>query len=202
MKNDIMDADTRVRDHFAESIAIKQAAAEQLIPGIASAAQLMSQALLEEGKILSCGNGGSAGDAQHFSSELLNRFEMERPGLPAMALTTDTSTLTSIANDYAYEDVFAKQVRALGRQTDVLLAISTSGNSENVCRAIVAAHERAMKVVALTGRDGGRMAGLLAEDDVEIRVPATRTARIQEVHLLVIHCLCDLIDCTLLGAPA
>ncbi|HLT90672.1 MAG TPA: phosphoheptose isomerase [Woeseiaceae bacterium] len=197
-----MDADTRVRDHFAESIAIKQAAAEQLIPGIASAAQLMSQALLEEGKILSCGNGGSAGDAQHFSSELLNRFEMERPGLPAMALTTDTSTLTSIANDYAYEDVFAKQVRALGRQTDVLLAISTSGNSENVCRAIVAAHERAMKVVALTGRDGGRMAGLLAEDDVEIRVPATRTARIQEVHLLVIHCLCDLIDCTLLGAPA
>jgi D-sedoheptulose 7-phosphate isomerase len=195
-----MNAETRVREHFAESIAVKQASAEQLTRSITSAGQVMSRALLEEGKILSCGNGGSAGDAQHFSSELLNRFEMERPGLPAMALTTDTSTLTSIANDYAYEDVFAKQVRALGRQNDVLLAISTSGNSENVCRAIAAAHERAMKVVALTGRDGGRMAGLLAEEDVEIRVPANRTARVQEVHLLVIHCLCDLIDATLLGS--
>ncbi len=194
-----MDAETRVKEHFAESIAIKQAAAGELSTSISRAGQLMSQALLEEGKILSCGNGGSAGDSQHFSSELLNRFEMERPGLPAIALTTDTSTLTSIANDYAYEDIFAKQVRALGRQHDVLLAISTSGNSENVCRAIIAAHERAMKVVALTGRDGGRMAGLLAEDDVEIRVPANRTARIQEVHLVVIHCLCDLIDTTLLG---
>ncbi len=194
-----MDAETRVREHFAESIAIKQAAAEQLSTSIARAGQVMSQALLEEGKILSCGNGGSAGDAQHFSSELLNRFEMERPGLPAVALTTDTSTLTSIANDYAYEDIFAKQVRALGRQNDVLLAISTSGNSENVCRAILAAHERAMRIVAFTGRDGGRMAGLLADEDVEIRVPANRTARIQEVHLVVIHCLCDLIDTTLLG---
>jgi D-sedoheptulose 7-phosphate isomerase len=155
--------------------------------------------LLDEGKILSCGNGGSAGDSQHFSSELLNRFERERPGLPAMALTTDSSTLTSIANDYAYEDIFAKQIRALGRQNDVLLAISTSGNSENVNRAIVAAHERGMKVVALSGRDGGRMAALLGEDDIEIRVPATRTARIQEVHLVVIHSLCDLIDTTLLG---
>ncbi len=195
-----MDVETRVREHFAESIAVKQASAEQLTRSITGAGQVMSRALLEDGKILSCGNGGSAGDAQHFSSELLNRFEMERPGLPAMALTTDTSTLTSIANDYAYEDIFAKQVRALGRQDDVLLAISTSGNSENVCRAIAAAHERAMKVVALTGRDGGRMAGLLADDDVEIRVPASRTARIQEVHLLIIHCLCDLIDTTLLGA--
>lgn len=159
----------------------------------------MSQALLDDGKIMSCGNGGSAGDAQHFSAELLNRFEMERPGLPGLALTTDSSTLTSIANDYSYEDVFAKQVRALGRQNDVLLAISTSGNSENVNRAIVAAHERAVKVVALSGRDGGRMADLLDTDDVEIRVPAERTARIQEVHLVVIHCLCDLIDTTLLG---
>jgi D-sedoheptulose 7-phosphate isomerase len=160
----------------------------------------MCDALLDDGKILSCGNGGSAGDAQHFSSELLNRFEMERPGLPAVALTTDTSTLTSIANDYSYEDIFGKQIRALGRPNDVLLAISTSGNSENVCRAIVAAHDRGMRIVALTGRDGGRMAGLLKDDDVEIRVPATRTARIQEVHLVVIHCLCDLIDMTLLGA--
>jgi D-sedoheptulose 7-phosphate isomerase len=159
----------------------------------------MAAALLDEGKILSCGNGGFAGDSQHFSSELLNRFERERPGLPAMALTTDSSTLTAIANDYAYEDIFAKQIRALGRQNDVLLAISTSGNSENVNRAIVAAHERGMKVVALSGRDGGRMAALLGDDDVEIRVPATRTARIQEVHLVVIHSLCDLIDTTLLG---
>jgi len=195
-----MDAETRVKEHFAESIATKQAAVAEISLPVANGGQLMSQSLLDDGKILSCGNGGSAGDAQHFSSELLNRFEMERPGLPAMALTTDSSTLTSIANDYAYEDIFAKQIRALGRQSDVLLAISTSGNSENVCRAIVAAHEREMNVVALTGRDGGRMADLMGENDVEIRVPATRTARIQEVHLVVIHCLCDLIDTTLLGS--
>ena len=194
-----MDAETRVRAHFAESIATKQAAMDQLTRVIAAAARSMTDALLDDGKILSCGNGGSAGDSQHFSSELLNRFEMERPGLPAIALTTDTSTLTSIANDYTYEDIFAKQIRALGRQNDVLLAISTSGNSENVCRAIVAAHDRGMRIVALSGRDGGRMAGLLQDDDVEIRVPANRTARIQEVHLVVIHCLCDLIDTTLLG---
>lgn len=196
-----MDAETRVKAHFTESMATKQAAMDALCPDIAAAGRLMSDALLDDAKILSCGNGGSAGDAQHFSSELLNRFEMERPGLPAIALTTDSSTLTSIANDYSYEDIFGKQIRALGRQNDVLLAISTSGNSENVCRAIIAAHERNMHVVALTGRDGGRLAVLLRDDDVEIRVPASRTARIQEVHLLVIHCLCDLIDTTLLGTP-
>ena len=195
-----MDPVTRVRDHFAESIATKQIAAEQLAENIVTAGRLMSDALLDDGKILSCGNGGSAADSQHFSSELLNRFEMERPGLPAIALTTDTSTLTSISNDYAFEEIFSKQVRALGRTQDVLLGISTSGNSENVIRAIAAAHERGMKVVALTGRDGGRMAEVFAEGDVEIRVPATRTARIQEVHLVVIHCLCDLIDTALLGA--
>lgn len=194
-----MDAETQIKEHFAESIAVKQAAAEQLAPGIASAGQLMSQSLLDDGKILSCGNGGSAGDAQHFSAELLNRFEMERPGLPCMALTTDSSTITAIANDYSYAEIFAKQVRALGRKNDILLAISTSGNSENVCRAIVAAHEREMQVVVLSGRDGGRMADLLADGDIEIRVPATRTARIQEVHLVVLHCLCDLIDTILLG---
>ncbi|MBT8102686.1 MAG: phosphoheptose isomerase [Gammaproteobacteria bacterium] len=194
-----MDPITRVRDHFAESIATKQIAAEQIGESIVAAGRVMSDALLDDGKILSCGNGGSAADSQHFSSELLNRFEMERPGLPAMALTTDSSTLTSISNDYAYEEIFSKQVRALGRPADVLLGISTSGNSENVIRAIHAAHERGMNVVALTGRDGGRMASLFAEGDVEIRVPATRTARIQEVHLVVIHCLCDLIDSALLG---
>ncbi len=189
----------RVRDHFAESIATKEAAVDAVSQSIADAGDLMSRSLLADGKILSCGNGGSAADSQHFSSELLNRFEMERPGLPAMALTTDSSTLTSISNDYAYEEIFSKQVRALGRAGDVLLGISTSGNSENVCRAIAAAHERDMQVVALTGRDGGRMAAMFRDGDVEIRVPATRTARIQEVHLLAIHCLCDIIDTTLLG---
>lgn len=194
-----MDAETLVSEHFAESVATKQAAANVLAPSVARGGQLMAQALLDDGMILSCGNGGSAADSQHFSAELLNRFEMERPGLPAIALTTDSSTLTSIANDYAYEEIFAKQITALGRKGDVLLAISTSGNSENVNRAIDAAHERAVRVVALSGRDGGRMAAQLADDDVEIRVPAERTARIQEVHLVVIHCLCDLIDRTLLG---
>ena len=195
-----MDSLTRVREHFAESIATKQTAADALAESIAAAGQLMADALLSDGKILSCGNGGSAGDAQHFSSELLNRFERERPGLPGVALTTDSSTLTSIANDYAYEDIFAKQVRALGREGDVLLAISTSGNSANVNRAINAAHERQMQVVALSGKDGGPMAGLLVADDVEIRVPHERTARIQEVHLVAIHCLCDLIDEYLFGS--
>ena len=194
-----MDSVTRVREHFAESIATKQSAVDVISDSIAAAGELMAQALLDDGKILSCGNGGSAGDAQHFSSELLNRFERERPGLPAMALTTDASTITSISNDYAYEEIFSKQVRALGKAQDVLLGISTSGNSENVCRAITAAHERGMKVVALSGRDGGRMADMFDEGDVEIRVPATRTARIQEVHLVCIHALCDIIDTTLLG---
>lgn len=194
-----MDATSRVREHFAESMQVKQQAAEQLADVIADAGLLMSRSLESDGKILSCGNGGSAADSQHFSSELLNRFEMERPGLPAMALTTDSSTLTSISNDYAYEEIFSKQVRALGRPGDVLLAISTSGNSANVVRAIHAAHERGMRVVALTGRDGGEMASLYEDGDVEIRVPASRTARIQEVHLVVIHCLCDIIDRTLLG---
>lgn len=195
-----MDAESRVSNQFAESIVTKQAAADLLPPIIASAGLLMGQSLQNDGKILSCGNGGSAGDAQHFSSELLNRFERERPGLPAIALTTDSSTLTSIANDYAYEDIFAKQIRALGRGGDVLLAISTSGNSENVIRAIAAAHERDMQVVALSGRDGGQMAEILSAGDVEIRVPAERTARIQEVHLVIIHCLCDLIDESLFGS--
>jgi len=194
-----MDIAQRIQQHFEESIQVKQSSATALGAVIEAAADQIVKSLLNDGKILSCGNGGSAADAQHFSSELLNRFEMERPGLPAVALTTDSSTLTSIANDYAYEDIFSKQVRALGRDGDMLLAISTSGNSENVCRAITAAHERQMGVVALTGRNGGAIAGLLSNDDVEIRVPAERTARIQEVHLVIIHCLCDLIDAALLG---
>ena len=189
----------RIEKNFNDSIATKQASAEILQNSIALAAQTITQCLLAGGKILSCGNGGSAGDAQHFSSEMLNRFEMERPGLPAIALTTDTSTLTSIANDYSYDIIFSKQIQALGQAGDTLLAISTSGNSGNVVLAIKAAHERGMNVVALTGRSGGEMANSLSANDIEIRVPSESTARIQEVHLLVIHCLCDLIDHQLIG---
>ncbi len=149
---------------------------------------------------MSCGNGGSAADAQHFSGEMLGRFEMERPGLPAVALTTDTSTLTAIANDYQYAGIFSRQVRALGQAGDVLLAISTSGNSENVLRAVNTAHERDIRVVALTGGNGGTIAQALDPEDIEIRVPAQRTARIQEVHILIIHSLCDLVDAELLGS--
>lgn len=189
----------RVKQLFKASLETKQKALEVLPEVITAAAELIVKSLLAEGKVLCCGNGGSAGDSQHFSSELLNRFERERPSLPAIALTTDTSTLTSIANDYSYNEVFSKQVRALGRSGDILLAISTSGNSRNVMEAIKAAHQRGMKVVALTGRDGGAMRELLQDGDIEIRVPSPVTARIQEVHLLVIHCLCDLIDSQLFG---
>lgn len=181
------------RKHFAESIAVKQAAVD-LAPDIAAAGRKMAETLQAGGRILACGNGGSASDAQHFSGELLGRFEREREGLPAIALSTDTSALTAIANDYDYLQVFAKQVLALGRRGDLLLAISTSGNSPNVVAAVEAARHRGMRVVALTGRDGGRLAGDLAAQDVEIRVPAQRTCRIQETHIVVIHCLCDIID--------
>lgn len=194
-----LDPVERIKLHMVDSAEIKRLAAEQLAPLIAQAGDVMVQCFLAKNKILSCGNGGSAGDAQHFSSEMLNRYERERPGLPAIALTTDTSTLTSIANDYAYTDVFSKQIRALGKAGDVLLAISTSGNSDNIIRAIEAAHEKNMTVVALTGRDGGKIVAQLHPQDIEIRVPAERTARIQEVHLLVIHCLCDMIDHRLFG---
>lgn len=197
-----MDMNTRVTRLFNASIAAKQAALQTLVPAIVSSAQLMASALKTNHKIMSCGNGGSAADAQHFSAELLNRFERERAPLAGIALTTDTSTLTSIANDYEYNEVFSKQVRALGRAGDVLLAISTSGNSPNVMRAMDAAHENGIHIVALTGRDGGKMAPLLKVPDVEIRVPAKVTARIQEVHLLVLHCICDLIDEQLFGEGA
>lgn len=182
-----------VEREFAESIAAKEAASS-LAADIARAANLLDTALGKGGKILSCGNGGSAADAQHFSSELLGRFEAERPSLPAIALTTDTSTLTAVANDYGFDNIFARQVTGLGCDGDVLLAISTSGNSANVLAAIKAAHASGMRVLALTGRDGGSMARALGPDDIELRVPSDRTARIQEVHLLIIHCLCLLID--------
>ena len=194
-----MDLEARIRQHFNDSIQTKQRALDPLAPAIAAAATSMAAALKAKRKIMACGNGGSAADSQHFAAELLNRFEIERPGLPAIALTTDTSTLTSIANDYDYKDIFSKQVRALGHDGDVLLAISTSGNSPNVVRAIEAAQEKGIKVVALTGRDGGEIGKRLHGGDHEVRVPARNTARIQEVHLLAIHCLCDLIDAQLFG---
>lgn len=194
-----MDLIQRINSLFDESIRTKQAAASLLAEPLAQAAQLIVTRFLQGSKVLSCGNGGSAGDAQHFSSELVNRFEHERPGLPALALTTDTSALTSIANDHHFDQVFARQVRALGHPGDLLLAITTSGSSPNVLAAVEAAHEKDMYVIALTGREGGDLAPRLFADDIEIRVPSPSTARIQEVHLLAIHCLCDLIDCQLLG---
>ena len=197
-----MDSIKRIRAHFADSIEVKQVAADMLAPQIARAAGLLTECLLADGKILACGNGGSASDAQHFAAEMIGRFERERPELPAISLSTDTSILTAIANDYAFEQVFAKQVRALGGKGDVLLAISTSGNSANVIAAIGAAHERDMRVVALTGKGGGRIGTMLTADDSHLCVPHERTARIQEVHLLMIHCLCDAIDNALLGDEA
>ena len=183
-----------IKESFTESIQIQIAAAEALPDHIMHASQAMVSTLLKGNKILSCGNGGSASNAQQFASCLLNRFETERPSLPAMALTADTSTLTAIANDYNYDEIFSKQVRALGQPGDILLAISTSGNSQDILKAMEAAVSRDMTIIALTGMDGGVMAGLLGESDVEIRIPSHRVARIQEVHLLTLHCICDLID--------
>jgi D-sedoheptulose 7-phosphate isomerase len=194
-----MDLVSRIGENFSESAHLKLECMDALAGPIAAAAQLMVDCLKRDGKILACGNGGSAADAQHFAAELLNRFEKERPGLAGLALTTDSSTLTSIANDYDFKQVFSKQVRALGRAGDVLLAISTSGNSPNVAAAIDAAHECSLTVVALTGRNGGKIGELVNANDVHICVPAQSTARIQEVHLLTLHCLCDAIDCLLLG---
>jgi len=193
---------SRVAAHFAESARLKLAASQALAEPVARAGTLLAQALRAGGKVLACGNGGSAADAQHFAAELVNRFETERPPLAAVALTTDSSTLTSIANDYAYQQVFAKQVRAIGRRGDVLLAISTSGNSANVIEAVQVAHQIGLRIVAFTGNGGGKMAALLREDDVHLCVPHANTARIQEVHLLMLHCLCDGIDFQLFGAKA
>lgn len=194
-----MSIEQRIRDQFQSSIAAKQSALEAMTGPIARAIAVMVASLKADGKIMACGNGGSAGDSQHFAAELLNRFERERPPLSAIALSTDTSTLTSIANDYRYEEVFSKQVQALGRKGDVLLAISTSGNSPNVMEAIKVAQAKGVTVVALTGKGGGKMAGLLHPEDVHLCVPADKTARIQEVHLLTLHCLCDGIDQSLFG---
>lgn len=189
----------RIFGHFQASAQIKMNAAEALVPAIEQAARHMVHCLAQGGKILACGNGGSAADAQHFVSHMINRFEQERPGLAAIALTTDTSTMTSIANDYAYDQVFARQVKALGQPGDLLLAISSSGNSPSVLQAVAAAHTRSMPVIALTGHHGGELAEQMQDDDVFLCVPVESTARIQEVHQLAIHCLCDAVDSVLLG---
>ena len=194
--------ESRIASHFDDSVRLKQESAKALTAPIARAIELMSAALKAGGKILSCGNGGSAADAQHFAAELVNRFERERPPLAGIALTTDASALTSIANDYSYEQVFEKQLRALGRRGDVLFAISTSGKSASVLAAVRAARELGLRTVALTGNGGGPLGGLLAAEDVHICVPHTRTIRIQEVHLLTLHCLCDGIDTQLFGEKA
>jgi D-sedoheptulose 7-phosphate isomerase len=194
-----MDLIARISQQFQDSAQTKLDAMELLAAPISDAVQTMVACLVNDGKILACGNGGSAADAQHFAAELVGRFEVERQELAAIALTTDSSILTAIANDYSYNVIYAKQVRALGRPGDVLLAISTSGNSANIIEAIKAAHDNDLTVVALTGKGGGQISQLLREGDIHICVPAERTARIQETHLLAIHCLCDGIDCLLLG---
>ena len=189
----------RIKHNFSESIQTKIHAVDLIGEVIAYASERIVQCLLNGNKILSCGNGGSACDAMHFSGEMLNRFKHERPSLPAIALTADISTITSIANDYHYDEIFAKQIRALGQAGDILLAITTSGNSKNILHAIKAAQEKNMPVVALTGNEGGKLASILTDNDVEIRVPAQDVARIQETHLLVIHCICDIVDFQLFG---
>ena len=194
-----MDLIDRVSRHFQSSAQTKLDAIEMMAAPIAAAIETMTHCLLNNGKILACGNGGSAGDAQHFAAELVGRFEAERQELAAIALTTDTSILTAVGNDYGFQHIFSRQVRALGQPGDVLLAISTSGNSGNVIEAIHAAHNNDVRVIALTGKGGGQIGELLRDDDIHLCVPADRTARIQETHLVIIHCLCDGIDALLLG---
>lgn len=189
----------RIQQQFFDSADLKYAAAEVLSKPIADAVSAIVGCITSGGKVLACGNGGSAADAQHFAAEFIGRFERERPGLAAIALTTDTSILTAVGNDYSFEQIYSKQVQALGAPGDVLLAITTSGNSGNVVAAVEAAHAKDMTVIALTGHKGGKLRELLSETDVHICVPHDRTARIQEVHLLVLHCLCDAVDLQLLG---
>ncbi len=191
---------SRIESIFSNSIIVKQNTFDSIADQIAQAGDKLVQSLLNEGKVMACGNGGSAADSQHFASELVNRFEAERPALPAIALTTDSSAITSIANDYQYDEIFSRQIHALGKEPDILLAISTSGQSNSIAQAIEAAHEREMSVIALTGKDGGIVAQVLDDNDIELRVPSEQTARIQESHITIIHTLCDLIDHQLFGA--
>lgn len=188
-----------INNNFNEHISTTQRTLKKATDSIAAAGQLMTQSFLSGGKILACGNGGSAGEAQLFSSKMLNRFQMERPGLPAIALSTDTSVLTSIANDYNYDQIFSRQISALGQSEDILLIITTSGNSGNLVSAIETAHERKMSVIALTGQNGGEVSARLRQNDIEIRVDADSPIRIQEVHLLILHCIGDVVDSQLMG---
>ena len=194
-----MDLISRISQQFSDSAHTKLEAIEMLAAPIAGAVEVMIGSLVGNGKILACGNGGSAADAQHFAAELVGRFEMERQGLAAIALTTDSSILTAVSNDFGSKAIFVRQVRALGQPGDVLLAISTSGDSPNVIEAIQAAQDNDLRVVALTGKGGGQIGEMLRDSDIHLCVPSDRTARIQEVHLLTLHCLCDGIDCLLLG---
>ncbi|MEQ1518095.1 MAG: phosphoheptose isomerase [Usitatibacteraceae bacterium] len=187
-----MNIESRIKRHFQDSIETKQRAVAALTPQIAAASRAMVACLKNGGKILSCGNGGSAGDSQHFAAELVGRFERERAELAAIALTTDSSILTAVGNDYSFDEIFSKQVRALGKSGDILYAISTSGNSKNVVNAIAAAHQKGMHVVGMTGRDGGKIAGLMQQGDVLLNVDSQVTTRIQEVHLLTLNCLARL----------
>lgn len=194
-----MDHVAHLRKHFEEGIELRQRMAETLPAQLARAGEALAAALKAGKKVLSCGNGGSAADSQHFAAEMSGRFERERPGLPGIALTTDTSALTAIANDYGFERVFARQVEALGQEGDFLLAISTSGNSRNVVEAIEAAHGKGLVVIALTGRDGGAMGKMLQPRDFHLNVAHARTMRVQEIHLLAIHCLCEVVDNVIFG---
>ena len=195
----MVNIENRITRHFQDSVETKQRVAAALTPHIAAASQLMVASLKQGGKILACGNGGSAGDSQHFAAELVGRFEREREALAAIALTTDSSILTAVANDYSFDEIFSKQVRGLGKNGDVLFAISTSGNSKNVVAAIEAAHLKGMRVVGMTGRNGGKIASLMKNTDVLLNVDSQVTTRIQEVHLLTLHCLCDAIDNLMFG---
>ncbi|PWF23866.1 phosphoheptose isomerase [Corticimicrobacter populi] len=197
-----MDMTSRISGHFRDSIALLEQSILALSEPTAAGVDLLFSALMNDGKILACGNGGSAADAQHFIAELVGRFERDRLPLAGVALNTDTSIMTAIANDYSYDQIFERQVTALGRPGDVLVAISTSGNSENVLRSIDAAHEREMRVIALTGKGGGRIGTRLGPEDIHLCVPHDRTMRIQEVHILLLHALCDGVDAYLLGDPA
>ena len=195
----MINIENRITRHFQDSVETKQRVAVALTPRIAAASHLMVNSLKHGGKILACGNGGSAGDSQHFAAELIGRFERERAELAAIALTTDSSILTAVANDYSFDEVFSKQVRGLGKSGDILFAISTSGNSRNVVAAIEAAHLKGMHVVGMTGRNGGKIADLMKSSDVLLNVDSQLTTRIQEVHLLTLHCLCDAIDNLMFG---
>jgi len=194
-----MDPSQKTREYFSVSLQLIQETAEQITTSIVTAADMITGCMLKEKKVLTCGNGGSATSAQHFSAVMLNHFEAERPGLPAICLAADMATVTSIANDYQYADVFSKQIRAIGQPGDVLVAISTSGDSHSIIHAIDAAHDREMQIIALTGREGCQATDLIEGKDLEIRVPSWSTARIQELHIIIIHAICDLIDQQLLG---